>query len=170
MKPAATIDTSCIIALDLLNLIPQTASLFSRLLLPKAVREELFRRRKTKDRLQGMIEEYGFLERCDAYSRQALDIVFGEQLTTDRGEAEAVVRAAPLGAMVVVDDPLGRQLAESFGLETHGTLWILEQLHRLEYLNSSVLREHLVTLRLNKIRLPHVAMNELLRSIGERPI
>jgi predicted nucleic acid-binding protein len=123
-----------------------------------------------KDRLQAMIEEYRFLERCDAYSRSVLDVVLAGRPRADRGEAEAVVQAAPFNAMVVVDDPFGRQLASRFDLEYHGTLWILERLHGLGYLKSSVLRQNLLTLKQNKIRLPRAAMNELLGRIGERPI
>jgi hypothetical protein len=52
LMPICTIDASCIVALDHLDLIPQLSFLFSRVLLPKAVREELFKRRATKDRLQ----------------------------------------------------------------------------------------------------------------------
>lgn len=47
-----TIDSSCIIALDHLQLVPQLSMLFSPVLVPKAVRNELFKRRTTKDRLQ----------------------------------------------------------------------------------------------------------------------
>jgi predicted nucleic acid-binding protein len=117
-----------------------------------------------------MIEEFGFLERCDAYSRRALDIVLAGRRNTDRGEAEAVVQAVPLGAMVVVDDPFGRQLAANFDLECHGTLWILERLHDLGYIKSFVLRQHLMTLKQNKIRFPRKAVSLLLSSIGELPI
>jgi hypothetical protein len=43
--PLCTIDASCVIILDHLNLLPQMSFLFSRVLVPKAVRTELFRRR-----------------------------------------------------------------------------------------------------------------------------
>ena len=37
-----TIDTSCAIALDTLDLLPKLSWLFSRVLLPKALHKELF--------------------------------------------------------------------------------------------------------------------------------
>src|SRR5437899_3230547 len=55
-----TIDSSCIIALDHLQLVPQLSLLFSPVLVPKAVRKELFKRRVTKDRLQLIFSAYGF--------------------------------------------------------------------------------------------------------------
>lgn len=61
--PRGTIDSSCVIALDHLNLLPQLSLLFSRVLIPKAVREELFKRRVTKDRLQVLFDTYALLER-----------------------------------------------------------------------------------------------------------
>lgn len=55
------IDASCVIALDALNLLPQLTLLFGRLLLPKAVRAELYRRRLTKDRVKALLREYAFV-------------------------------------------------------------------------------------------------------------
>jgi hypothetical protein len=45
-----TIDSACVIALDHLDLVPQLSFLFSIVLVPKAVREDLFKRRVTKSR------------------------------------------------------------------------------------------------------------------------
>jgi hypothetical protein len=93
--PICTIDASSVIALDHLNLLPQLSFLFSRVLLPKAVRTELFRRRATKDRLRAILESYTFIERCGDYDKVAVDILLVERATQgveDRGEAEAVCR------------------------------------------------------------------------------
>lgn len=105
---ACTIDASNVIALDHLDLLPQLSLLFSRVLLPSAVRRELFRRRATKDRLRAILDSYAFVERCDGYDEGAVNILLVERKAEgveDRGEAEAVVQAAEVGAMVVVDDP-----------------------------------------------------------------
>jgi len=40
-RPACVIDSSCVIALDHLELFPQITFLFSEVLLPKAVRREM---------------------------------------------------------------------------------------------------------------------------------
>ena len=168
-----TIDSSCIIALDYLNRIPQLTFLFARVLVPKAVREELFKRRITKDRLQAIFDEYPFFERCDRYDKVAIDIFLAERLDpsgSDRGEVEAVVQAAEFGATVVMDDPWGRALAERDALDCHGTLWILERFYRLELITSSELKQDFTVLQNRGIRLPWQAVNALLMEAGEEPL
>jgi predicted nucleic acid-binding protein len=171
--PICTIDSSCIIALDHLRLIPQLSFLFSRVLLPKAVRNELFKRRDTKDRLQALLNDYAFLERCDDYDKTAVDILLIEravQGVKDRGEAEAVVQASEKGATVIVDDRWGRELAGNFGREFHGTFWILQQFVRLGLLSPSSARSHFLELYQQDARLPWDAVNAFLADIGEAPL
>jgi predicted nucleic acid-binding protein len=170
VRPIATIDTSCVIALDFLNLLPLTANLFHRLLLPKAVRAELFDRRDTKVRVRNMLRDYAFLERCDDFDKAAIDLLLAGPQKRGRGEAEAVVQAASVGAMVIVDDPWGREIAANYRLEHHGTLWIIHRLHELQYIDSLTVREYLLTLVENGIRLPIKAVNRLLQELGEPPI
>ena len=170
MRPIATIDTSSLIALDLLDLIPLTANLFSRILLPKFVRHELFRRRRTKDRLQRMLNEYGFIERCDDYDRSVVEFLVAGRRNRDRGEAETVVQATPLNATVIVDDLWGRELAASYRLEPYGTVWMLRRLHELGFIDAPGVRNHFVSLRRNRIRLPLAAVNELLADVGQLPM
>lgn len=55
-----TIDSSCVIALDHVNLVPSLSVLFSKVLVPRAVRKELSRRRATKDRLRSIFATYAF--------------------------------------------------------------------------------------------------------------
>ncbi len=132
--PICTIDASSVIALDHLDLLPQLSFLFSRVLLPKAVRTELFRRRATKDRLQALLDSYAFIERCDDYDKGAVDVLLIEHARhggEDRGETEAVVQAAKFGAIVVVDDLWGRDLAARFGRDVHGTFWVLRRFFEL---------------------------------------
>jgi predicted nucleic acid-binding protein len=118
--PRCTIDSSCVIALDHLDLVPQLSLLFSEVLVPKSVREDLFKRRATKDRLQGLFEAYAFFQRCDHYDQGTVNFLLAERAREgdeDRGEAEAVVQASQVGAVVIVDDPWGRELAERDDLE-----------------------------------------------------
>jgi predicted nucleic acid-binding protein len=141
--PRCTIDSSCVIALDHLDLLPQLSLLFSRVLIPKAVREDLFKRRSTKDRLQVLFASYAFLERCDDYDKGTVDFLLAErtrQGMQDRGEVEAVVQAAQQGAVVIVDDRWGRELAASYHLEYHGTLWVLKRFYELGLLSATAIR------------------------------
>jgi predicted nucleic acid-binding protein len=171
--PRCTIDSSCIIALDHLDLLPSLSLLFSRVLVPKAVREDLFKRRATKDRIRSLFDEYAFLERCDGYDKGTVDFLLAErdrQGMKDRGEAEAVVQAAQFGAMVIVDDPWGRKLALGYGLKRHGTVWVLERFFRLGLISAPRLRDSFVRLRDRGIRLPWKAVDKVLVSIGEEPV
>ena len=171
--PICTIDASSVIALDHLNLLPQLSFLFSRVLLPKAVRIELFRRRTTKDRLKTALDSFTFVERCDDYDKGTVDILLIERATQgvkDRGEAEAVVQAAEVGAMVVVDDPWGRKLAERFGQDFHGTFWVLRRLFELGLISSAASRTHFAELFRRGTRLPWESVNEFLVEIGETPL
>jgi predicted nucleic acid-binding protein len=170
---SCTIDSSCVIALDHLDLLPQLSLLFSTVLVPKAVRDELFRRRTTKDRVQLLFERYAFVQPCDRCEQGVVDFHLAErsrQGNRDRGGVEAVVQAAQFGASVIVDDPWGRELAARSDLEFHGTLWVLERFHELDLLHSAALRESLISLRGRGIRLPWEAANMLLTRIGQERI
>lgn len=171
--PQCTIDSSCLIALDHLNLIPKLSVLFSSVLLPKAVRQELFKRTSTKDRLRAISRNYAFLQNCNEYDQAAVDIHLAglaAKRIRNRGEAEAVVQAAQLGAMVIVDDTWGRKLAATYSLDYHGTIWLLERFYSQELVSSSVLRNDLTLLRKKGIWLPWDEVNALLTRIGEQPI
>src|SRR5216684_1237711 len=171
--PRCTVDTSCIIALDHLGLLPKLSVLFSRVLLPKAVRNELFKDTATKDRVQSLFNTYAFVERCDEYDKGAVDILLVERIqqgTEDRGEAEAVVQAAEVGAMVIVDDRWGRELAARYKLDHHGTFWIIDQLYSLGLLSSSAFRICFEELRKRNIWLPWKKINARLEQIGEEPL
>ena len=152
-----TIDSSCVIALDHLELVPQLSLLFSTVLVPKAVRQDLFKRRATKDRVQSFFGAYAFFQRCDDYDQGTVDFLLAErtrQGARDRGEVEAVVQASQFGAVVIVDDPWGRNSPRvtiwSF-MERYG---FLKRFHELELISGTALRDCVVSLRGRGIRLP----------------
>lgn len=168
--PRCTIDTSCVIALDLVDLLPKLSFLFSAVLIPRAVRSELFRRRRTKDRIQALLRDYSFLQPCDEYDRGAADVLLVErahQGVADRGETEAAVQAAAVGAAVVVDDPWGRTLAGRFGLDCHGSIWILRRLFQLGLISGQEVRSCCSRLIDSGIRLPAEGVARLLADSGE---
>lgn len=185
-KPAGVIDSSCVIALDALNLLPQLTYLFDRLLIPKAVRTEIYCQQITKDRIESLMREYAFIKECDEYDQGAVDQLLIErrfrgekerdgteqalQDNKDRGEVEAVVQATQLGAMVVIDEIWGRKLAERHRLDYHGTIWILDRLCELRLLAPATVRQHLAKLRELGIRFPLQAANDLLDRLGEQGI
>ena len=171
--PTCTIDSSCVIALDHLDLLPELSVLFARVLIPKAVREDLFKRRATKDRLRFLFKSYAFFQRCDGYDKGTVDFLLAErarQGMQDRGEVEAVVQAAEFGATVIVDDPWGRELAARDALDYHGTIWILQRFYELGLLSAQALRISFAILRKRGTRLPWETVDALLGQIGESPL
>jgi predicted nucleic acid-binding protein len=158
---SCTIDTSCIIALDHLDLLPSLSLLFSKVLVPKAVREDLYKRRGTKKRIQSLFDEYAFLEPCNDYDKAAVEILLVERMrkgAKDRGEVEAVVQASQLGAMVVVDDPLGRELAGRLSLDCHGTVWVLKTFYELGLISASTLRSNFSALSTRESGFPGTSL------------
>jgi hypothetical protein len=73
-------------------------------------------------------------------------------------------------ATVIVDDSWSRALAEKSALEVHGTLWLLQQFHRLRLLSATSVRESFLTLRLTRRRLPWDDVDDYLRTIGEQEL
>ena len=88
----------------------------------------------------------------------------------DRGEVEAVVQAAEVGAQVIVDDSWGRVLAERDRLDVHGTVWVLTRFHELQLLSPAILRADFASLKERGFRLPWKDVNETLTRIGEEPL
>jgi len=142
-------------------------------LLPKAVREDLFKRRSTKNRVQAIFESLAFFKRCDDYDKGAVDFLLAEREregSRDRGEVEAVVQASKFGATVIVDDAWGRELAARDDLQYHGTFWVLQRFYEFGLYSSADCRRNFVSLRNRGIRLPWTEVNAFLKSIKELPI
>ena len=172
-KPEVVIDSSCILALDAISALPLLAFLFSRVLLPKAVRRELFRRRATKNRIRALLHGYAFIAHCDDYDQTAVDVLLAERRVhghKDRGEAESVIQASKRGAAIVIDDRWGSKLAERYCLQFHGTVWVLQRFHGVGLLSASKVRWGFETLLQRNFRLPREAINAFLKEIGQEPI
>ncbi len=144
--------------------------LFSIALVPNTVREDHFKRRATKDRLQFVFDEYAFSQRCDGYEQGSIDFLLAERRRKgpqDRGEVEAVVQVSQSGATVIVDDPWSRELAARYDLEFHGTLWVWQRFEELELISSTDPRRHILSFRQRGIRLPWATADGLLMKIGK---
>ena len=144
--------------------------LFSIALVPNTVREDHFKRRATKDRLQFVFDEYAFSQRCDGYEQGSIDFLLAERRRKgpqDRGKVEAVVQVSQSGATVIVDDPWSRELAARYDLEFHGTLWVWQRFEKLELISSADPRRHILSFRQRGIRLPWATADALLMKIDE---
>lgn len=166
----ATVDTSVLLSLQCTQMIAPASVLFTRLLVPAAVRREIAADRERNAAVLQALRDFELFADCDDYDPASVDILLQQRkfqkAGRDRGEAEAVVQASQRGAqMVLVDDALGRKWAASRTLEVHGTLWIFEQLRIPSYI--ATLRPHFEELLKNRRRQPLPAMNELLRRYAE---
>lgn len=125
-----------------------------------------------KKRMRSLNRRYAFLQDCDASEQGTVRFLLAERTrlgTKDRGEVEAVVQASEVGASVIVDDPWGRDLAQRYDLDLHGTIWVLLRLHELGLI-AQPLRACFASLRERGIRLPWGTVNEILVSRGEEPL
>jgi len=159
--------------LDAVGALPLLSFLFSLVLLPKAVREELFRRRETEDRFGILLRELAFIVPCDDYDQAELDILFtGRSVrgTKDRGEAESIAQASKKGASVIIDDMWGRKQARRHGLDLGGSITILRAFYDLRLRSGPELRANFVVLRQRGIRLPWKTVNATLQAIGQEPL
>ena len=169
----ATIDTSVLLSLQCTDMIRAVPVLFSRLLVPAAVRRELAAKSDRNAAALEALEDYAIFAACDDFDPASVEILLQERKYRwggkDQGEAEAVAQASQRSAqMVLVDDALGRNWAEKMKLECHGTLWIFEQLRTLEWIPE--LRPLFELLLRNGRRQPLPEMNRILRQYGEPAI
>ena len=167
------IDSSVVIALDYIEALPNLSFLFSRVLISRSVREELFRRRRTKDRLRSLFRTYAFLERCNRYDRGAVDVLLAGRVPfgkRDRGELETIVQAAYTGATVLLDDARARRIADRYRLTCHGTVWVMERFLELGLLTGPDASKQFALLRHHGVRLPWGEVDQLLGQFGELPL
>ena len=147
--------------------------LFSRLLVPVAVRDEITAGGERNAAAVQALAEYAIFESCNDYDWAGVEFLLQQRAQKaagrDQGEAEAIAQAAQRSAeMVLVDDALGRQWASKMPLNCHGTLWVFEQLRTNGYI--SELRQYFMELIRNRRRQPLSVMNEVLTRFGESEI
>lgn len=130
----ATIDTSSLCALEHLDLFRLTTLLFDQIHIPRRVREEYTKKRRSRAALERLREDLAPYRYCNVADEVSVKMLLAEEAVrrtprADEGEAEAIVQASQIGApVVIVDEKRARKWAQSRGLQCRGTLWILEQL------------------------------------------
>jgi uncharacterized protein len=128
-------DSGPLIALASIEQFDLLRLLFSKISIPKAVREEVI---ATQEKLPGAEEV------ANATWIQVLDIrdTTAVQILRDRldiGESQAIVLSIELRAdLLVIDEARGRRVADAHGLNKTGTLGILVMAKRLGLIRSVV--------------------------------
>ena len=154
-------------------MIGNASVLFSRLLVPVAVRDEIEAGGERNAAAVQALADYALFEACDGYDSASVEFLLQQRaqqaVGRDQGEAEAVAQAAQRAAdMVLVDDALGREWAKAMSLSCHGTLWVFEQLRTNGYVHE--LRSYFIELIRNRRRQPLSLMNEILARFDEPEI
>ena len=125
----AVFNSSPLIFLSKLNLIEQALKLFSKVIVPTCVQEEILRKEDiASEKLKSLLKSNNVvvahaknLRMVDAFCRKL-----------GKGESEAIVVAIEhLADIVILDDHVAREEATRIGLHVKGTLGIIRKLMEL---------------------------------------
>lgn len=153
-------DSSPLIALARIGRLDLLAGLVRRVLIPPAVRDEIQADRDRPGAQEVAAAAWIQVETPDP----ALATSYG--LLVDRGEAEAIALAKSIAdSVLVIDDRLARRLAERLGIRRIGTVGLLLEFRRREWIKS--LRSDIDALVANGIYLRQDLIDAALRSAGE---
>ena len=125
----AIFNSSPWIFLSKLGLLKQALELFSRVLLPSSVKEEISAR---KDEAYEALQEVQGVKQVEIVTTSNVRFVAGLRKRLGKGEAEAIVIALEKNAdIVVLDDHTARSEARRLGLQVKGTLGIIRRMMEL---------------------------------------
>jgi len=127
MLPKAIIDTSTLIELYDLNLIPKLSILMDEVLYPSEVQQEFAR--KGKARFKKTILQ-SFLQMCTIADQARITLL--KQMNVDPGEAEVIAQATERNIpIVLIDDKRAQKYAARHGLIVRDRDWVVNELSRL---------------------------------------
>jgi predicted nucleic acid-binding protein len=143
----AVADSGPLIALAKLNHLRLLPAMYERVVIPRAVYDEVVTiglRRGYPD--AGIAE--AFLSRMKWRPTAAVDVLpeLGNSVRLGRGEREALALAKAHDAHVLIDEDHARAIADQLGLTHIGTLGILTEAYRRELLSADALDELLVAI------------------------
>jgi uncharacterized protein len=132
----AVIDTSCLLFLDHLDLVPSLSIRYNKVYVPRYVFQEACRKQRKRYRLRRLIAQHGFLEICSVSSdtevRLLSDTALKPATVIHRGEAETIIQARERRAStVLMDDRRGSLVAVRHTLAVRGTLGILKEFRQI---------------------------------------
>lgn len=134
---AATVtDTSSLIYLLHLELLPKVVIRYSVLYIPQYVLKETNRKGKGRYPLRGIMRHYKFIKRCSVTNELDVRLLYDRRLNPqapiDRGEAEAIIQARERQVTeVLIDERRGRSVAERHSLHVRGILGLLIEFKRV---------------------------------------
>jgi predicted nucleic acid-binding protein len=135
-------DTSPLIALSTMGVLPYLPSLFGRVYIPDAVLKEC-----SKDLSKPMAMETQKAVESEILSvMQVADKKGMLELSQvlDEGEAAAIVLAKELNAYILIDEKAGRQIAKREGLKLKGSMYCLVECKKNGLIDSALNRIQLL--------------------------
>ncbi|MDM8515843.1 DUF3368 domain-containing protein [Desulfobacterales bacterium HSG16] len=155
-------NTSPLLYLNLINRLELLRRIYQTVTVPSAVAAELAEGANQGIRVPDLAM-LSWLQIVPVQSQELIPIV------TDLGAGEAEVIALALenpGSLVIIDDQLGRQIADMRQLTITGTLGIIIKARELEYIPT--VKPLIDELRQAGLWLAHELVSEVLRQAGER--
>jgi predicted nucleic acid-binding protein len=123
MPEPIIVDTSSLIALERIDLLPILCKIYKEVVIPELV-----------------IKEFGNLS-LPCLSIRKVESNLMKLLITDlnlgKGEADVIALAIQTGLKVIIDDSKARKVAENMGLELTGTIGVLLKAERLGLIGSA---------------------------------
>lgn len=160
-KIEAVADSLFPIALQWLELLPTLEEIYSRVLVPDRVWNEVMRGASEAE--LNALRALSTLQRAQA-SDQTL--VVAKAAAVDEGEAEVIALALEVGIrLVLMDDYRGRKIAQQLGLQTRGVLGHLLILKRVGSIDS--VGKFIDILQERGFRLSRSVIGDILRRAGE---
>jgi len=123
MPETVIADTSSLIALEKINLLPILCKIYSEVVIPESV-----------------INEFGNIS-LPCLSIKKVESSLSKLLIIDlnlgQGEAEVITLAGQSGLKVIIDDSKARRIAENMGLKITGTIGVLIKAEKLGLIESA---------------------------------
>jgi len=157
----AVSDSTPLIALARIGELDLVRSVFSRILIPEAVFEEVVEAREDAPGARE-VADASWIEKATADPRLARPL----SLLVGQGEAEAIAMAqSHPGSLLLTDDRKARRVAKQLGIETQGTLGVLARAKRGGLISAA--RTVALRLRAANYRISEATLEEVLRGLGE---
>ena len=158
MKALVVADSSPLITLLNIGHFDWLAKLFTHIVIPPMVAEEV-ERREPEDSVWFAMRQSGFI-RIQALQADGRLAILSLQI--DPGESEAILLADQLKLTLMIDDKAGRKMAQIMGLKITGLVGVLIALKRNEDISSEQMPVILSELERVKFRLSESMKNRLL--------
>jgi predicted nucleic acid-binding protein len=145
-------DTTPVIALIKINRLDLLEKLFTEVLIPDAVFDELTTKSSFTNEA-AIVISCSFLKKTSVQNKKSLQILQAAS-GLDDGESQAIILADELKSdVLIIDEKKGRKVAQQLGITITGTIGILIQAHNEGIISSDEIKQYFDQLKNSNIRL-----------------